>query len=107
MDGLFDLKEHAIQFTRDITTLYTNGPASGGGISVGHKREVILEKQLLNCEHVAWKTSIKRTVTKSNPPRISHENLIKTPVSQGSVEDVSFSESDISSAHCNLWDDFN
>ncbi|XP_062090296.1 uncharacterized protein LOC133796688 isoform X2 [Humulus lupulus] len=98
MDGLFELKEHAVQFTRDFTALYTNGPAGGGGISVGHKREVILEKQLVNREHVAWKTSIKRTVTKSNSPRISHENLIKIPVSQGSVEDVSFSESDISPA---------
>ncbi|XP_062087193.1 uncharacterized protein LOC133794027 [Humulus lupulus] len=32
MDGLFDMKEHAVQFTRDVTTLYTNGPAGGGGI---------------------------------------------------------------------------
>jgi hypothetical protein len=32
MDGLFELKEHAIQFAREFTALYTNGPAGGGGI---------------------------------------------------------------------------
>lgn len=32
MDGLFKLKEHAVQFTTDFTALYTNGPAGGGGI---------------------------------------------------------------------------
>lgn len=32
MDGLFELKEHAVQFTREFTALYTNGPAGGGGI---------------------------------------------------------------------------
>jgi hypothetical protein len=32
MDGLFEQKEHAVQFTREFTALYTNGPAGGGGI---------------------------------------------------------------------------
>lgn len=32
MDGLLELKEHAVQFTREFTALYTNGPAGGGGI---------------------------------------------------------------------------
>ena len=32
MDGLFETKEHAVQFTWDFTALYTNGPAGGGGI---------------------------------------------------------------------------
>lgn len=32
MDGLFELKEHAIQFAREFTALYTNGPAGCGGI---------------------------------------------------------------------------
>ena len=32
MDGLFERKEHAVQFNRDFTALYTNGPAGGGGI---------------------------------------------------------------------------
>ena len=38
MDGLFELKEHAVQFVREFTALYTNGPAGGGGIrSVSHQ----------------------------------------------------------------------
>lgn len=32
MDGLFEKKEHAVQFAREFTALYTNGPAGGGGI---------------------------------------------------------------------------
>lgn len=37
MDGLFELKEHAVLFTREFTALYTNGPAGGGGIrSISH-----------------------------------------------------------------------
>lgn len=32
MDGLFELEDHAIQFTKEFTALYTNGPAGGGGI---------------------------------------------------------------------------
>ncbi|KAF4386738.1 hypothetical protein F8388_006693 [Cannabis sativa] len=99
MDGLFELKEHAILFTREFTALYTNGPAGGGGISVGHKREVILEKQLVDREHVSWRTSVKRTVEmKSNHSKVSCENHIKTPVFHGSIADVSLSESDISPA---------
>lgn len=32
MDGLFEQKEHAVQFASEFTALYTNGPAGGGGI---------------------------------------------------------------------------
>lgn len=32
MDGLFEKKEYAIQFAKEFTALYTNGPAGGGGI---------------------------------------------------------------------------
>lgn len=32
MDGLFEQRDHAVQFTREFTALYTNGPAGGGGI---------------------------------------------------------------------------
>jgi len=32
MDGLFEQREHAVQFTGEFTALYTNGPANGGGI---------------------------------------------------------------------------
>ncbi|PON52890.1 propionyl-CoA carboxylase [Parasponia andersonii] len=98
MDGLFELKEHAVQFTRDFTALYTNGPAGGGGISVGHKKEIILEKQLVDRKQVSWRTAIKRIVTKSNHSRIDRENLLKTPVFQEPVEDFLFSKGDISPA---------
>lgn len=32
MDGLFEQKDHAVQFASEFTALYTNGPAGGGGI---------------------------------------------------------------------------
>lgn len=32
MDGLFELKQHALHFVNEFTALYTNGPAGGGGI---------------------------------------------------------------------------
>lgn len=47
MDGLFKLKEQAVQLTKEFTALYTNGPAGGGGISTGHKMEIVLEKRLV------------------------------------------------------------
>uniref|UniRef100_A0A6N2L8A6 Uncharacterized protein n=1 Tax=Salix viminalis TaxID=40686 RepID=A0A6N2L8A6_SALVM len=59
MDGLFELKEHAVQFKTEFTALYTNGPAGGGGISTGHKKEIILEKQLVERESVFWRTAVK------------------------------------------------
>ncbi|XP_071937230.1 uncharacterized protein [Coffea arabica] len=54
MDGLFEREDHAIQFTKEFTALYTNGPAGGGGISIGYKKEIILEKGLVCREHVHW-----------------------------------------------------
>ncbi|XP_010273111.1 PREDICTED: uncharacterized protein LOC104608736 [Nelumbo nucifera] len=59
MDGLFDLKEHALHFMKEFTALYTNGPAGGGGISTGHKREVVLQKELVKRECIFWKTGAK------------------------------------------------
>lgn len=32
VEGLFEQKEHAIQFTKEFIALYTNGPTGGGGI---------------------------------------------------------------------------
>uniref|UniRef100_A0A7N0T2B0 Uncharacterized protein n=1 Tax=Kalanchoe fedtschenkoi TaxID=63787 RepID=A0A7N0T2B0_KALFE len=67
MDGLFEQKNHAIQFTKEFTALYTNGPAGGGGISTGHKKEVFLRKELVERERVYWQTKVKRSgLTKSN-----------------------------------------
>ncbi|KAL9668782.1 hypothetical protein QQ045_006322 [Rhodiola kirilowii] len=64
MDGLFVQQNHAVQFTREFIALYTNGPAGGGGISTGHKKEISLRKELVDREHVYWQTSVK----KSNNP---------------------------------------
>lgn len=67
MDGLFELKEHAVQFTQQFTALYTNGPAAGGGISTGYKKEIVLEKQLVRRESIFWQARVKHTKTlKSN-----------------------------------------
>ncbi|GAB4861801.1 hypothetical protein Ancab_037058 [Ancistrocladus abbreviatus] len=66
MDGLFELKEHAVQFAKEFTALYTNGPAGGGGISTGHKREVVLEKQLVGRDCIFWRTGVKSTNNESS-----------------------------------------
>ncbi|KAL3814850.1 hypothetical protein ACJIZ3_016118 [Penstemon smallii] len=58
MDGLFEKEEHAVQFTKEFTALYTNGPAGGGGISTGCKKEIFLEKELVAREHVHWQISV-------------------------------------------------
>ncbi|XP_020084855.1 uncharacterized protein LOC109707748 isoform X1 [Ananas comosus] len=61
MDGLFELEEHAIRFTEEFIALYTNGPAGGGGISTEHKKETILQKELVDRENVFWRANMKRT----------------------------------------------
>ncbi|KAL0547848.1 hypothetical protein IC582_012277 [Cucumis melo] len=59
MDGLFEQKEHALLFVKEFTALYTNGPAGGGGISTGYKKEIVLEKQLVGRENIFWQTEVK------------------------------------------------
>ncbi|KAL7593529.1 hypothetical protein Lser_V15G31633 [Lactuca serriola] len=71
MDGLFDEEKHAIQFTKDFIALYTNGPAGGGGISTGHKKEIILEKGLVGREHIYWKISAKQNQPTNSKKRIA------------------------------------
>ncbi|KAL2892265.1 Serine/threonine-protein kinase mTOR [Bienertia sinuspersici] len=61
MDGLFEVEEHAIKFVREFTALYTNGPAGGGGVSTGHKKEVLLVKQLVGRESIFWHISATNT----------------------------------------------
>ncbi|PWA82820.1 hypothetical protein CTI12_AA175070 [Artemisia annua] len=68
MDGLFEEEKHAIGLTKEFTALYTNGPAGGGGISTGHKSEILLEKGLVGREHIYWKISAKQ-----NQPTISKD----------------------------------
>ncbi|TKY63886.1 hypothetical protein E2542_SST13770 [Spatholobus suberectus] len=76
MDGLFEQKEQAIHFTREFTALYTNGPAGGGGISTGYKKETLLEKHLVKREDVFWRTGIKRnTGSRSNKVVDPEHNL--------------------------------
>ncbi|XP_020538532.1 uncharacterized protein LOC105643015 isoform X2 [Jatropha curcas] len=77
MDGLFELKEHAVLFTREFTALYTNGPAGGGGISTGYKKEILLERQLIGREHVFWWTGVKNAKgMESDKEEISHGNVV-------------------------------
>nr|GMC84734.1 uncharacterized protein LOC109171624 isoform X2 [Ipomoea batatas] len=65
MDGLFEEEEIAIQFTKEFTALYTNGPAGGGGVSTGCKKEIILEKGLVRREDVEWCITAKDAETAS------------------------------------------
>ncbi|CAH2039334.1 unnamed protein product [Thlaspi arvense] len=85
MDGLFELKEHAVQLTKEFTALYTNGPAGGGGISTGHKMEIVLEKRLVSRESVMWKTGIQHTNTSGSEIlkhrfQVAREELRKIPM---------------------------
>ncbi|XVF73231.1 hypothetical protein PTKIN_Ptkin12aG0184900 [Pterospermum kingtungense] len=61
MDGLFKEKKLAEQLAKEFTALYTNGPAGGGGISTGIKKEIVLEKQLVGREHIFWQIGAKQT----------------------------------------------
>ncbi|ESQ36809.1 hypothetical protein EUTSA_v10007047mg [Eutrema salsugineum] len=84
MDGLFKLKEHAVQLTKEFTALYTNGPAGGGGVSTGHKMEIVLEKRLVSRESVMWKTGLQHNkASESETPkhrfRVAQEELCKIP----------------------------
>ncbi|KAF8379471.1 hypothetical protein HHK36_028907 [Tetracentron sinense] len=75
MDGRFELKEHAVHFVNEFTALYTNGPAGGGGISTGHKKEIILEKELVGRECVFWRTGAEHT--KTTPSRNQETGLVE------------------------------
>ncbi|VVB10439.1 unnamed protein product [Arabis nemorensis] len=86
MDGLFKLKEHAVQLTKEFTALYTNGPTGGGGISTGHKMEIILEKRLVTRVSVSvmWKTGLQHTQTSESETPKHH-----SPVAQEELRKVS------------------
>ncbi|KQK16406.1 uncharacterized protein LOC100821455 isoform X1 [Brachypodium distachyon] len=62
MDGLFEQEEHADGFVEEFTALYTNGPAGGGGISTGRKKEMILQKLLIDRENIFWQANVKNSV---------------------------------------------
>ncbi|XP_071717729.1 uncharacterized protein [Rutidosis leptorrhynchoides] len=75
MDGLFEQEKHAIGFTKEFIALYTNGPAGGGGISTGHKKEILLEKGLVGREHIYWRISAKQ-----NQPTNSNDQSNTLPL---------------------------
>ncbi|KAK7274512.1 hypothetical protein RIF29_15604 [Crotalaria pallida] len=74
MDGLFEQKEHAVQFAREFTALYTNGPAGGGGISTGYKKEILLEKLLVRHEDVFWRTAVRSNTSSQLNKAVDHES---------------------------------
>ncbi|XP_011093153.1 uncharacterized protein LOC105173178 isoform X1 [Sesamum indicum] len=99
MDGLFEKEEHAVQFTKEFTALYTNGPAGGGGISTGCKKEIFLEKGLVGREYVRWQISMarnniisptdksaSRSVTKQNYAWLESDSI---PVPRETVDSAS------------------
>ncbi|CAM6084334.1 unnamed protein product [Calypogeia fissa] len=59
MDGLFKSQAHAQRLTEEFGALYTNGPAGGGGISLGHCKETALRKVLVPRGEVYWKAVVK------------------------------------------------
>ncbi|CAI9101783.1 OLC1v1039195C1 [Oldenlandia corymbosa var. corymbosa] len=84
MDGLFEEEKHAIQLTKEFTALYTNGPAGGGGISTGYKKEIILEKGLIGRQYITWHISAARNGTKGSSDLIPRrKDVEKTSMSHG------------------------
>ncbi|XP_039140165.1 uncharacterized protein LOC120277396 isoform X1 [Dioscorea cayenensis subsp. rotundata] len=82
MDGLFKQKEHAVHFIEEFMALYTNGPAGGGGICTGQKKEIILQKELVERHNVYWKTAMSQTKTSnqcSQYPICQDFNQIHSP----------------------------
>ncbi|XP_078182603.1 propionyl-CoA carboxylase isoform X1 [Carex rostrata] len=71
MDGLFELEQHANCFYHEFMALYTNGPAGGGGITVGLSKEIILHKQLVERENVFWRTDSDQTNPSDLHPKTS------------------------------------
>ncbi|KAK8487101.1 hypothetical protein V6N11_084447 [Hibiscus sabdariffa] len=81
MDGLFQETKHAQQLIKEFTALYTNGPAGGGGISTGVKKEIVLEKQLIGREHVFWQIGAKQTEVSE----LKHQEHVFADVTKASI----------------------
>ncbi|XP_020984079.1 uncharacterized protein LOC107459969 isoform X2 [Arachis duranensis] len=86
MDGLFQHKDHALRFTTQFTALYTNGPAGGGGVSTGYKKEILLEKQLVRREDVFWRIALKQNTTSSLSNKLVHLECSFTALSQADTQ---------------------
>ncbi|XP_047336919.1 uncharacterized protein LOC124940442 isoform X2 [Impatiens glandulifera] len=98
MDGLFEIEEQAIQLTKEFIALYTNGPAGGGGISTGHKREIILEKGFVKREDVLVHISGKRNyIRNSDDWRKASE---KTPMNRIMSTSCSAQEEEMKCSSC-------
>ncbi|KAH7690815.1 Acyclic terpene utilization protein [Dioscorea alata] len=91
MDGLFKQKEHAVHFSEEFMALYTNGPAGGGGICTGQKKEIILQKELVERQNVYWKTAMSQTKTTnqcSQNPICQDFNQIHSPREHSHTFDI-------------------
>ncbi|XP_057729155.1 uncharacterized protein LOC130944706 isoform X1 [Arachis stenosperma] len=91
MDGLFQHKDHALRFTTQFTALYTNGPAGGGGVSTGYKKEILLEKQLVRREDVFWRIALKQNTTSSLSNKLVHLECSFTALSQADTQQLACS----------------
>ncbi|XP_020970107.1 uncharacterized protein LOC107621075 isoform X3 [Arachis ipaensis] len=91
MDGLFQHKDHALRFTTQFTALYTNGPAGGGGVSTGYKKEILLEKQLVRREDVFWRIALKQNTNSSLSNKLVHPECSFTALSQADTQQVACS----------------
>ncbi|MCO5611223.1 hypothetical protein L7F22_065474 [Adiantum nelumboides] len=87
MDGLFHEKEQAVGFTTEFEALYTNGPAGGGGISVGCRKETALDKVLVPREDTFWEmhtTAVDYIIAKMpsvrNLPPIYPPEEVQVPI---------------------------
>ncbi|KAI3449179.1 hypothetical protein Pfo_005844 [Paulownia fortunei] len=102
MDGLFEKKEHAIQFMKEFTALYTNGPAGGGGISTGCKKEIFLEKGLVGREYVHWQISVARnniiSSTDQNTSQMATKHKFLRETAYNSSKELTALESRLSAA---------
>ncbi|XP_073045144.1 uncharacterized protein [Primulina eburnea] len=113
MDGVFEKEEHAVQFTKEFTALYTNGPAGGGGISTGCRKEIFLEKGLVDRKHVHWqigaarnntfnstdqKTSISSRATQKHTYNEPNLQCIKKGTTDNLSKESSYTEPQLSAA---------
>ncbi|XP_034578383.1 uncharacterized protein [Setaria viridis] len=101
MDGLFELEEHAVQFVEEFIALYTNGPAGGGGISMGirntgtssnepmnyvtctgQRKEIILQKMLVDRENIFWRAHAKKASIPCLQDQATDSETVQMHISQ-------------------------
>ncbi|KAF9600016.1 hypothetical protein IFM89_002489 [Coptis chinensis] len=98
MDGLFELKEQAVHFVKEFTALYTNGPAGGGGISTGHKKEIILQNHLVQRGSIFWQTGAHHTKSGGGKEDLGETQVTRAPLHHRMVlENVQSANREVSS----------